>query len=865
MFLYERMDALIDAGMSSFQDDQDVIWQNLNPAFPMRKYQMLAFEHFLLYFGNDKLRKRPSQVLFHMATGSGKTMIMAGLMLYLYRQGYRNFLFFVNLSNIVIKTKENFLNRSSSKYLFAPEIEIDGNKVPVREVENFQNADENAINICFTTTQGLHGDLWTAKENAVTLDDFMRHKVVLVSDEAHHLNADTKKMSVEEREDYHSWEETVKLIFGKNPDNVLLEFTATCDIHNENIRREYEDKIIFNYPLANFRRDGFSKEIKTFRTDVDIMDRALMAIVLSQYRLKLFERRREAIKPVVLFKAAKIADSKKFMEEFIRRVGTLTAKDITRIAKLTDNETLARAFAYFKKEGITPALLAVELREAFSVAHCLSANDDKEAEARQIALNTLESAANPYRAIFEVKKLDEGWDVLNLFDIVRLYETRQSGGKKVSPATVAEAQLIGRGSRYCPFGPKEAEDRFKRKYDSDADDEMRICEELYYHCQNDSRYIAELHTALREIGLDPEKAIRCEYRLKESFKRDPLYHGGYLFVNDSREKSRASVVELPDEVRGATYGYRARTGESGEDAVMDGEEVRRNSVTTTTLQTTFGKLASENYAWVWKPLCRIETFRFDLLKRRFPNLDSTREFIESEKYLGNIKLEISAREMSPEVICEATGDALGRIAVAIGGEVVEYEGTREFRAQRVCDTFKDKTCVYSDPKDGPGGLGISQNSVIGEGEWRIDLSKEDWFAFADNFGTTEEKSFVAYFGKHIKDFRRKYDHVWLVRNERQFHLHAFEDGRRFEPDYVLFLHKKRGKGYEQLQVFIEPKGDGFIAEDEWKERFLLQMEESGCTVKTFADDNYYRIRGVHFYNRNRRQKEFEDDMGTLVQ
>jgi transposase len=31
-------------------------------------------------------------------------------MLYLYKQGYRNFLFFVNLSNIVEKTKENFLN-----------------------------------------------------------------------------------------------------------------------------------------------------------------------------------------------------------------------------------------------------------------------------------------------------------------------------------------------------------------------------------------------------------------------------------------------------------------------------------------------------------------------------------------------------------------------------------------------------------------------------------------------------------------------------------------------------------------------------------------------------------------------------------
>ena len=34
-------------------------------------------------------------------------------------------------------------------------------------------------------------------------------------------------------------------------------------------------------------------------------------------------------------------------------------------------------------------------------------------------------------------------------------------------------------------------------------------------------------------------------------------------------------------------------------------------------------------------------------------------------------------------------------------------------------------------------------------------------------------------------------------------------------------------------------------------------------VKTFADDNYYRIRGVHFYNRNRRTKEFDADMDAL--
>jgi type III restriction enzyme len=50
---------------------------------------------------------------------------------------------------------------------------------------------------------------------------------------------------------------------------------------------------------------------------------------------------------------------------------------------------------------------------------------------KQLAVNSLEEPANPYRIIFTVDMLNEGWDVLNLFDIVRLYETRQSGKGKL--------------------------------------------------------------------------------------------------------------------------------------------------------------------------------------------------------------------------------------------------------------------------------------------------------------------------------------------------------------------------------------------------------------------------------------------------
>lgn len=53
------------------------------------------------------------------------------------------------------------------------------------------------------------------------------------------------------------------------------------------------------------------------RSDISIMERALQAIVLSQYRLKIFEDFRIRCKPVVLFKAKTIAESKAFMKEFI--------------------------------------------------------------------------------------------------------------------------------------------------------------------------------------------------------------------------------------------------------------------------------------------------------------------------------------------------------------------------------------------------------------------------------------------------------------------------------------------------------------------------------------------------------------------
>ncbi len=857
-FLFEKIDTLKEVGY--YSELPQYIKENLNPDFELRPYQEAAFCNYITYFENPKIRQKPTQTLFHMATGSGKTLIMAGLMLYLYKQGYRNFLFFVNLSNIVRKTKENFLAQTSSKYLFAENLIIDGERIKVKEVSNFQNTDENAINICFTTIQGLHSAMWAVKENSLSFDDFYGKKIVLISDEAHHLSASTKKQN--DDDNVKSWEYTVERIFNSSPKNVLLEFTATCDIKNPDIFKKYENKIVFDYPLSKFRDDLYSKEIKTLRTDSPVFDRSLQAVLLSQYRLKVFQDNRLNIKPVILLKSHRIKDNASNMAAFISDISALTGTKIQEVFDTIRGQApiMQEAYEYFIKNGISFDQLAQEIKEDFSAIHCISANEDKEIEKNQLILNSLEDIDNPYRAVFAVDKLNEGWDVLNLFDIVRLYETRDGKNGKPGAGTISEAQLIGRGARYCPFKIDDEQPKYQRKYDDDVDNQLRICETLYYHCWNEPRYISELHTALREIGLDLEGIVTKRYSLKDSFKADELYQTGYVFTNERILKSRADVHELLPSVRDKIYDVAISVGRGGEDVVL--EEISSDkSVETYSITMTFKEIADVNYSTVNRALRQFDVFKFNTLKSYFPNIKSTYEFVTDENYLGNIKIKVTSKykALPMNVVYRACVNVLSKIALKISAIEEVYEGTTEFKAHYLHEYIRDKSINV---KPISGSIGVSQNDAS-VGTNRLDLSWEDWFVFNDNFGTSEEKAFVRYFKDYVDTLRSKYDKVYLLRNERQIHLYSFDGGERFEPDYILYLCKNRADSVEQLIVFVEPKGTHLIDSDKWKEDFLLELKEKAIPTVTFVDDNKYKIWGFHFFNTECRSVEFAGDMNTL--
>ena len=107
----------------------------------------------------------------------------------------QNFLFFVNSTAIVNKTYDNLTNTASNKYLFNPNgIVIDGKSISIQVVDNYPSLpDENTIYMKLTTINSLHDKLNYPRENEITYEDLSQFPLVLLADEAHHLNASTKK------------------------------------------------------------------------------------------------------------------------------------------------------------------------------------------------------------------------------------------------------------------------------------------------------------------------------------------------------------------------------------------------------------------------------------------------------------------------------------------------------------------------------------------------------------------------------------------------------------------------------------------------------------------------------------------------
>ncbi|WP_341467105.1 DEAD/DEAH box helicase family protein [Helicobacter pylori] len=780
----------------------------------LRDYQKQAIDNYL-----EKRQFNPTQkhFMFEMATGSGKTLVMAGLILECYKQGYQNFIFFVNSASILEKTRLNFTDSVSSKYLFSENININDENTEIKSINNLNESHNNAINIYFSTIQGLFSLFTKAKENAITLEDLKDQKLVFLADEAHHLNTETKKkLNDSEASEKRNWESVVKLALEQNKDNLLLEFSATIP-KEKSVEEKYENLKVATYTLKEFSEDKFCKNIYSLSYEnKELETRFLGACVSSLYKELLAQHHNiENFKPCILFKSERIEESKKNQERFNTFLENLSPLDLENFFHYSRNAFFKDAKNFFDKQKYIANLVAF-LQTKFKKSTQINTNNEKELEKGMLLLNSLEDRDNPKRVIFSVDKLNEGWDVLNLFDIVRLKN------KASQKDTTKDAQLIGRGARYYPFSYNDFKpsriEFYQRKFD--FSNPLSALERLDYHAIYDSEFIAKLKKELQDLGLGliekekttipltPTKRFKCYYASNTKDKNKNLFNKDYSDPVEATLKS----LHVP------LFAFNVR------EKKVDFKEENKGD-TTYYIPHTLDKIPL-NY---FLKALNLKNLDFKTLKKAFTKHPFNNKVGFIEQYISHLKTNFHKSQKFDD----------NKILLKLAVYIIE--------------NLKD-TLLKEQDKYEVSALELKEfethNKSLSASELEKDIPFYEWLLFKDmrKLDSDLERKFLDFINKNKEILDKKFKEWCVLRNDHFAELKVFCDiegpfyAQGFEPDFILFAqtHEDEFLGFT---CYMEAKGEHLEPSNAWKKEFLEMLENA--TLK--SHNKKLHLKGLPFF------------------
>ncbi|OOP82960.1 restriction endonuclease [Helicobacter pylori] len=787
----------------------------------LRDYQKQAINNYL-----EKRQSNPFQkhFMFEMATGSGKTLVMAGLILECYKQGYQNFIFFVNSTSILEKTKLNFIDSVSSKYLFSENININDENTEIKSINNLNESQASAINIYFSTIQGLFSLFTRAKENAISIEDLKDQKLVFLADEAHHLNTETKKkLNDAESSEKRNWESVVKLALEQNKDNLLLEFSATIP-NEKSVKDKYKNLKVITYTLKEFSEDKFCKNIYSLSYEnKELETRFLGACVSSLYKELLAQHHNiENFKPCILFKSERIEDSKENQEHFNAFLENLSPLDLENFFNYSRNAFFKAAKSFFDEQKHTPNLVAL-LQNKFKESVQINTNNEKELEKSMLLLNSLEDRDNPKRVIFSVDKLNEGWDVLNLFDIVRLKN------KASQKDTTKDAQLIGRGARYYPFSYNDFKpgriEFYQRKFD--LFNPLSALERLDYHAVYDSEFIAKLNNELQTSGLGfvnekqtipltPTKRFKCYYASNKREKNNNLFNKDYSGPVEATLKS----LHVP------LFAFNVR------EKKVDFKEENKGD-TTHYIPHTLDKIPL-NY---FLKALNLKNLDFKTLKKAFKKHAFNNKVGFIEQYISPLKTNFHKNQKFDN------NEILLKLAVYIIGNL------------------KD-TLLKEQDKPSVSALELKEfethNKSLSASEWEKNIPFYEWLLFKDmrKLDSDLEREFLGFINDNKEILDKKFKEWCVLRNDHFAELKVFCNienssfyAQGFEPDFILFA-QTHSDEFLGFTCYMEAKGEHLEPSNAWKEEFLEMLENA--TLK--SHNKKLHLKGLPFFtftNNNR--------------
>lgn len=879
--LLEELKTLDKSFMNSESGWEIPIYLEQNMVHKFRNYQSEALRYYHYSQASETFKFRNiKHVLFNMATGSGKTDVMAGLILYMYKElGYQNFLFIVNTNSVLTKTIDNLTNPQSHKYLYQSAIEIDGERIKIERVKTFPRIQsKNTIYIKLSSVQMVATDIFTQSENSMGKDDYARHKIAILGDEAHHYSASTK-LSDKQKEYEQSWEKAIDIILNARDDNRLLEFTATIDLENKNIYEKYKDKVLYRYALDQFILDRYSKNVKRIQSGNSDEENMLSVVLLSEFRRRYaLELYHTQIKPVIMFKSQRIDASDEANRKFNELIESLTPETVRgflarqkALKSEDESETLSIAFDYYRKNDEDLLQIVREIKREFSSKRIINANDsDRGAgmleKGQYEVLNTLESPANLYRVVFAVAKLTEGWDVLNLYDIVRISNFQNTKGDKKT--TMAEAQLIGRGARYNPF-ILDGERSYQRRFDENVNaTPSLVLETLHYHTINEPQYLKNLVEALDEMNLpsgEDTKNPLLDVLVKPSFKRTNVWKNGKIYYNQTIVVSD-SYYDVLDK-----YGVDNQCDIVVKWRFASQEVGYKDNIVQEDYTDTHQIPVQLDERFLNKAMNRLSFFHFNNLKQFLPNLTSREEFygenwlnMSGRTLYATVPMTFMRKDLTADEKLEILELYLQEVALKIKSGYNKAKGTNNFIGYPIKEYISDYRKRKPNYDTGKMVLDGKPQTVD---RYVIDDAS---FVYDSAIINMTEKQLVDRILERVGELREQYDDVYLIRMDENMHresaknevlkLHQFEAHPQvvrlegFQPDFILYLQNAE----YFMQVFIEPKGGNLLEREQWKEDLLQYINENEGELVFEDEVDDVKIKGLKFYTIN-------DGRGTMKQ
>lgn len=440
---------------------------------------------------------------FEMATGSGKTILIAGNVLYLLNKGIKNILILVKGKTIYDKTIREF-DINNKKCIFNKAMNYKYNLITGDNYQNkSSNYDENAdfnlfvFNIekffeksgetgkkIMKVTKPWEESVWKDKQgHTISLVDYFKNQegnLAIITDEAHHYQNKTSN-------------DIIKMFYPV----VVLEYTATAQVTDSNKKIQ---KRVYIYPIKQYIKDGFGKRIRAYGFDpihitIEVQDqindtdkeRLFLAIMIHLIKKKSLN---DKLKPVLLLRCRGIphadamfkyiSEEMALDEDFIKAAYNRIIQDdeFNIINLIKEHVPIQELINYIE-----------ELPEKTFAIHSGNRNN------KDILDKFDNIETNDQEIVVQFDVATEGWNIDNIYTILIL--TDKQGDVKTYVK-----QLIGRGLRL-----------FKglRQLDQSTDKMEQEEEILHVVCakgSNFGNFVEEIEKELdAEIEAEPKEKV----------------------------------------------------------------------------------------------------------------------------------------------------------------------------------------------------------------------------------------------------------------------------------------------------------------------------------------------------------------------